>query len=77
MAWPMRVPSALHPVGRLPVGAGGSGECAPRSAVRTANPREEAGTVPGREKKLTRERRCRMVDPEADAYGPGAIVRDG
>lgn len=74
MAWPMRIPSALHPVGTLPLG---SGECAPRSAVRTVDPWEEAGTVPGREKKLTRERRRRIGDPEADAYGLGAIVRDG
>ena len=65
----------LYPAGALPAGAGGTGDgggCAPRSAIRTMGPWEEARTVPGREKEPTRERRRRMVDPEADVCRPGA-----
>ena len=55
-----------------PGDTGDDGGCAPRSAIRTVNLWEEARTVPGREKKLTRERRRRMVDSETDVCRPGA-----
>ena len=70
----------LYPAGALPAGAGGTGDgggCAPRSAIRTMDPWEEAGTVPGRERELTRERRHRTVDAGPGVCRRGAIMRIG